>query len=443
MPKILNEQNRTQTIKMLDIELDKDFIDEIYSKIMREIQKDFVVPGFRKGKVPFNIIENKLGQGYIFQKVVEEAVNQSIKDLLYSFNFNVISILNIKLKNANYEKIEYEITLEIEPVIEIDDNIELEVNEIDINKEEELNKRMEYIKEQYVKFVESNEGIKEGNRADIIFEIRDANTNELLSGGDNKVYSVIAKKELLLPGLFENILGMKKEEEKEFTIPGPDNIELLKNRTLKIKIKVNNVFEKLLPTDEELIKLVNYNSVEELKSDLDKVVSQDIENLKKDLVFNRFLSYLKDKIDFELPETMLKKEIENQKNNFLMILKNQNRTLQDYLKSVNQTEEEFNKQVENIAKDNIKRSIILNNLIRKYNINVDNLEIEYYLKNDVETQRFVMELSQLKLDQNLITQRLIYFITLKKLKEEVYKKIKVKYVKDLQTKENLPAQNTI
>ncbi|MGB9638387.1 MAG: hypothetical protein ACPL1F_03715, partial [bacterium] len=103
---------------------------------------------------------------------------------------------------------------------------------------------------------------------------------------------------------------------------------------------------------------------------------------------------------------------------------------------VNQTEEDFNKQIENIAKDNIKRSIILNNLIRKYNINVDNVEIEYYLKNDVETQRFVMELSQLKLDQNLITQRLIYFVTLKKLKEEIYKRIKVKYVKDLQTTEN-------
>lgn len=434
MTKIINEQNRTQTVKIINVEIDKDFIDEIYSKVMREIQKDFVVPGFRKGKVPFNIIESKLGQGYIFQKIVEEAVNQSIKDLLSSLNFNVTSILNIKLLHATYEKIQYELTLEIEPIIQIDDNIELEVNEIDINKEEELNKRMDYIKEQYVKFVESNEGIKEGNKADIIFEIRDANTNELLSGGDNKVYSVIAKKELLLPGLFENILGMKKEEEKEFIINGPDNIDLLKNRTLKVKIKVNNVFEKILPTDEELIKLINYSSIKELKNDLDKVVSQDIENIKKDIIFNRFLSYLKEKIDFELPESLLKKEIENQKNNFLAILKNQNRTLQDYLKSVNQTEEEFNKQIENIAKDNIKRSIILNNLIRKYNINnVDNVEIEYYLKNDVETQRFVMELSQLKLDQNLITQRLIYFVTLKKLKEEIYKRI---YVKHLQTTEN-------
>ncbi|MGC8733887.1 MAG: trigger factor [bacterium] len=436
MTKIINEQKRTQTVKILNVQIEKDFIDDIYSKVMREIQKDFVVPGFRKGKVPFNIIESKLGQGYIFQKVVEEAVNQSIKDLLASLNFNVVSILNIKLTHATYEKIEYEITLEIEPIIEIDDNIELEVNEIEINKEEELKKRMDYIKEQYVKFVESNEGIKEGNRADIIFEIRDANTNELLSGGDNKVYSVIAKKELLLPGLFENILGMKKEEEKEFIIQGPDNIDLLKNRTLKVKIKINNVFEKIFPTDEELIKLVNYSSIEELKNDLDKVVSQDIENLKKDIIFNRFLSYLKEKLDFELPETMLKKEIENQKNNFLLLLKNQNRALEDYLKSVNQTEEDFNKQIENIAKDNIKRSIILNNLIRKYNINVDNVEIEYYLKNDVETQRFVMELSQLKLDQNLITQRLIYFVTLKKLKEEIYKRIKVKYIKDLQTTEN-------
>ncbi|MGB9639086.1 MAG: trigger factor, partial [bacterium] len=292
MTKIINEQKRTQTVKILNVQIEKDFIDDIYSKVMREIQKDFVVPGFRKGKVPFNIIESKLGQGYIFQKVVEEAVNQSIKDLLASLNFNVVSILNIKLTHATYEKIEYEITLEIEPIIEIDDNIELEVNEIEINKEEELKKRMDYIKEQYVKFVESNEGIKEGNRADIIFEIRDANTNELLSGGDNKVYSVIAKKELLLPGLFENILGMKKEEEKEFIIQGPDNIDLLKNRTLKVKIKINNVFEKIFPTDEELIKLVNYSSIEELKNDLDKVVSQDIENLKKDIIFNRFLAYL-------------------------------------------------------------------------------------------------------------------------------------------------------
>ena len=429
MSKILNEIKKSDTIKVLNIEIDKDSIDEAYSKVMREIQKDFVVPGFRKGKVPFNIIESKLGQGYIFQKVTEEAINQSIRDLLTSLNYNVISILNIKLKDANYEKIEYEITLEIEPTLEVNDNIELEVTEINIDKEEELKKRLDYIKEQYVKFVESKEGIKEGDRADIIFEIRDANTNELLSGGDNKVYSVIAKKELLLPGLFENILGMKKEEEKEFSIPGPENIELLKNRTLKIKIKVNNIFEKILPTDEELIKLINYNSIDQLKEDLDKVITADIENLKKDLVFNRFLSYLKDNLDFELPETMLKKEIEAQKNNFLLILKNQNRTLEDYLKSVNQTEEEFNKQIENIAKDNIKRSIILNNLIRKYNINVDNLEIEHYLKNDLETQRFVMELSQAKLDQNVITQRLVYFVTLKKLKDEVFKRLKVVYVK--------------
>ena len=193
MSKVLNEIKKADTIKVLNIEIDKDSIDDAYSNVMREIQKDFVVPGFRKGKVPFNIIESKLGQGYIFQKVTEEAINQSIRDLLASLNYNVISILNIKLKSATYEKIEYEITLEIEPTLEINDNVELEVNEINIDKEEELKKRLDYIREQYVKFVESKEGIKEGDRADIIFEIRDANTNELLSGGDNKVYSIIAK----------------------------------------------------------------------------------------------------------------------------------------------------------------------------------------------------------------------------------------------------------
>jgi len=111
--KVLNEIKKADTIKVLNIEIDKDSIDDAYSKVMREIQKDFVVPGFRKGKVPFNIIESKLGQGYIFQKVTEEAINQSIRDLLASLNYNVISILNIKLKAATYEKIEYEITLEI------------------------------------------------------------------------------------------------------------------------------------------------------------------------------------------------------------------------------------------------------------------------------------------------------------------------------------------
>ncbi|MCS6955648.1 MAG: trigger factor [Candidatus Calescibacterium sp.] len=431
MPKILEENNRTQTLKEIKLEVSKEEIDQAYSKVMREIQKDFVAPGFRKGKVPFNIIENKLGQGYIFQKVVESSVDESLRNHLSSMSQSVVSINNIKLEVANYEKIVYSVLIEVEPFFDIPDDVEVEVNKLEINMDQEIEKRFIQIRDQFSSFQETNREIKEGDRVDIYFEIKDSNSGITLAGGDNNVYQVLAVKEMLLPGVYEHLIGMKKEEEKEFEIDGPANIEQFKDKKLKIKIKVSNVLEKQIPPDEELLKLVNYKSLDDLKNDIKNVIEQEKENIQKDLVLSRYLSFLRDKIDFEIPETWFKKEKEFQKNNFLQLLSRQNRNLEDYLKSSNLSQEDFEKNIENIAKENIKRAIIINNLLRKYNITFDNLEVEYYLKNDVETQRYVFELSQLKLSQEEINYRLSQFIMMKKLKEEVFKRVKIKYVEQI------------
>ncbi|MCS7243573.1 MAG: trigger factor [Candidatus Calescibacterium sp.] len=431
MPKILEENNRTQTLKEIKLEVSKEEIDQTYSKVMREIQKDFVAPGFRKGKVPFNIIENKVGQGYIFQKVVESSVDESLRNYLSSINQSVVSINNIKLEVANYERIVYSVLIEVEPVFDVPDDVEVEVNKLEINIEQEIEKRFIQIRDQFSSFQETNREIKEGDRVDIYFEIKDSKSGVTLAGGDNNVYQVLAVKEMLLPGVYEHLIGMKKEEEKEFEIDGPANIEQFKDKKLRIKIKVSNVLEKQIPPDEELLKLVNYKSLDDLKRDIKNVIEQEKENIQKDLVFSRYLSFLRDKIDFEIPETWFKKEKEFQKNNFLQLLSRQNRTLDDYLKSSNLSQEDFEKNIENIAKENIKRAIIINNLLRKYNITFDNLEVEYYLKNDVETQRYVFDLSQLKLSQEEINYRLSQFIMMKKLKEEVFKRVKIKYVEQI------------
>lgn len=429
--KVVEEKQKDQTLIESKIEINKEEIDEVYSKVMREIQKDFVAPGFRKGKVPFNIIESKLGQSYVFQKVIEAAIDQSVREYLSSINRLVSSILNIKLESASYEKIVYIINLEVEPLIELTDDIEIEVNKIELDIEQEINRRLNQIRDQFSSFVETDREVKEGDRVDIYFEIKDSSNDSLLAGGDNNVYQVLAVKEMLLPGVFENLVGMKKEQEKEFEIDGPSNIEQFKDKKLKVKIKVSNILEKRIPPDEELLKLVNYKSIEDLQKDIKKVIEQEKEIMQKDLIFSRYLAALKEKLDFDLPQTWLSREKDFQKNNFLALLKKQNRTLDDYLKSSNTSLEDFEKNIENIAKDNIKRMIIINNLIRKYNINLDNVEVEYYLKNDVETQRYVMELSQLKLNQDEINYRLSQFIMMKKLKDEVAKKIKIKYIEQV------------
>ncbi|MFN4219959.1 MAG: trigger factor [bacterium] len=428
MPKVIEEKNRTQTIKEVKLELDKEEIDKSYYHVLREIQKDFVAPGFRKGKVPFNIIESKLGSNYIFQKVIEEAINDSLKKYFSEINQNVISISNVSLEVANYEKIVYKVVFEVEPIIDIPDDLEIEVDRVEVNIEEEVTKRFNAVKEQFSSFTETDREVKEGDRVDIYFEIRDQQTNTILAGGDNNVYQVFAFKDSLLPGVYEHLLGMKKDEEKEFEIEGPSNIEQFKDKKLSVKIKVSNIFEKNLPSDEELLKLVNYKSVEDLKKDIRKVIEQEKEIIQKDLIFSKYINLVRDKVGFEVPESFLKREKEFQKNNFLQLLSRQGRKLEDYLKSSNLSMEDFEKNIENIAIQNIKRMIIINNLIRKYNITLDNVEIEYFVKNDIETQRFLFDLSQLKLNQDEVNYRLSQFILMKKLKEEVCKKVKVKYV---------------
>jgi len=428
MPTVVKEDNKTQTIREIKIEINKDEIDQAYNNVMREIQKEFVVPGFRKGKVPFSIIENRLGQNYIFQKVVENALDQSLRDYITSLNQNVISINNLKIESATYEKIVYSFLLEVEPIIDIEDNLEVEVKKVNVDVSNEVEKRYNNLKDQYSTFSEADRGIEEGDKVDIYFEIKDSSSGVTLAGGDNNLYQVLAVKEALLPGVFENILGMKKDEEKEFEVEGPSNIEQFKDKKLKVKVKVSKVFAKNLPTEKELLDLVKYSSTEELKNDIKKVVEQDIENRQKDLIFANYLALLKEKIDFEIPQTLIQKEKEFQYQNFLNLLKQQNRTLEDYLKSTNQTKEDFDQHITNIVKENLKRSIIINNLLRKYNVTLDNMEIEYYLKNDIETQRYAFELSQMKLSNEEINYRLTQFIMMKKLKDEIAKKVKVKYV---------------
>ena len=355
-------------------------------KIAKELTKTADLAGFRKGKVPVAAIKQHYGS-----RLREDAEAEALRDVL-DLGLKELSIDNSKIIteptfskfNKNDNGIEVVVEVSLRPTVEIGDYISLVP---DIKTPTVTNKQVEArINEMLISkapFVEVDKAIENGDTT--IFDFEGFVDGVAFEGGKAEGYSLNIGSGSFIPGFEEQLIGLKKGDEKEVKVTFPEEYqsENLKGKEATFKCKIERVEIKgdAELTDITAKELLGDDEVKETEDSITAIQRVTKETLKSEALSKKYNEEIKPALrealakefKFDLPKSVVEKEIEQRLNQ-----KAQKMT-PDEIKEIQESEDKLNElkaTFQNDAEQSVRTTFIIDALGEKEGVNVSDEEVK-------------------------------------------------------------------
>ncbi len=327
---VTNKEIKTleNSVVELTVTIEKDAVKKEYDELLKKYSKTAHMKGFRKGKVPSEVLERKFGEGLVTESgfnMIEKSLEEVLKDaekkpLPYSQpSLKDEDDLKITLDND----LVFTVTYETYPEVKLGDykGFEIEIPEVKITAEDEKRELKKY-QDQNALVTEKRGGkIAKDNVITINYAELDENDN-VIDGTNREDFTFTVGTGYNYYKLDDDVIGMKKDEEKIIEKEFPEDFEYseLAGKKAKVKVTVTSVKSKKLPEiDDELAQDISekYKTLDDLKKDIKKRQEGMIESKLKALKQEKLLEKIIKNSEVNPPASMVNSELENQWNNFL------------------------------------------------------------------------------------------------------------------------------
>ena len=368
-------------------------IDEAFQKANKKAKID----GFRPGHAPKEVFIKRYGIESLFMDAAENCMHEAYHKMMDdNKDLEIVAQPVVDLKNVSKECVEFEFTLTLKPSVKLGEykNLNVKKESTKVTKEE-IEKA---IKEMQNRFAENvvKEGIVENGDIAII-DFEGFKDGVAFDGGKGENYSLTIGSNTFIPGFEEQLIGMKKDEEKDIKVTFPENYhsEDLKGKDATFKVKVNEIKQVVIPEINEDffadLAMEGINSKEELENQ----VKENIKAEKERNAENKYIDDLLDKainnMEVELPDAMIDEELHRMIHQYEDNLKMQGITLEQFYQFTNSSEEALKEQMKTEAITRIKSRLLLEEIVKKENIKItkkdalkeaEDLANKYQMKKD-------------------------------------------------------------
>ena len=299
--------------RRVTITVPADKIEAAYKEQLKGYAKNARVDGFRKGKVPHSIIEQRFGLA---------ARQDVLSDEMQRAFFEGVMAEKIALAGRptftpnNYQPgqdFSFSATFEVFPEVELKglENIEVEKPVVEIT-EADLDKMVDVLRKQQATWAESQEAAKAEDR--VVIDFVGSVDGEEFEGGKATDFALAMGQGRMIPGFEEGIVGHKAGEQFDIdvTFPADYHSENLKGKAAKFAIILKKVENIVLPelTEEFVKKFGNAKSVEDLRAEIKKNMQRELKNAVTARVKNQVINGLIAQNDIEVPAAAIAEEVD-------------------------------------------------------------------------------------------------------------------------------------
>ena len=367
----------------LTINLGPQDINQFIDKAVEETGKDLEVPGFRKGKAPKDVIEQKFGKEYLYEEASKMALQDKYADYILENKIDVIDKPEVGFSKFVLDG-EVEFTAKVQTLPELDlpdykklgKEVAKEKKTIEVT-DKDLEDTIKYIIDSRAKFETFTEGAKEGQIADISFEILKDNTP--VEGEKQEKYRFVIGKEPIFQELNTELLQAKKDDEKEITITFPNDYhnEPLRGQRAIMKLKVNDILEKKLPelNDEFAKTLGEFKDVEALKANVKEGIAKEKQMHEDERIKLLLLEKIREKIKEDPPEVLTERELNYMLEDIKHKISHLGMEFETYLTQIKKTEDEMKEELKPEAKKKVLDALIIREIIKKEKITAEEKDI--------------------------------------------------------------------
>ncbi|MDW6062767.1 trigger factor [Streptomyces sp. FXJ1.4098] len=354
----------------------KPSLDAAYKKINQQV----TVPGFRKGKIPARVIDQRFGRGAVLEEAVNDALPKFYTEAVNEGELNPLGQPEVDITELkDNELLAFTAEVDVRPTVEIPDysGIEVTVDSVEVS-DEDIDKAVEQLRDRFATTSAVERAAAEGDI--VVVDLEAKVEGEVLEDGvANGVNYTIGSGELL-EGIDEAVTGLEAGGSATFTseLKGGS----AKGKEAEVSVKVSEVKARELPElDDDFAQLASeFDTLEELRGDTRTRLERSKKFDQATQAQEKVLDALLELVEVPIPEKLLEDEIQTRKHNLEHHqLGQMGLTLDAYLEMQEKTAEEFEAELKEQAEKGIKTQFVLDELVNKEKLSVGQEELTEHL----------------------------------------------------------------
>jgi trigger factor len=373
------------------IEIDKSKVNEKLNKVYNDVSYQVKIPGFRKGRIPKNILNLHLGKGYFYDKTTEELIPECYLEAIKKIEIKPINQPEIKVIQIEEDKpLIFEATVQVMPEVKLGsfDKISVKKEDIKVTKTD-LNNEIKRIQESLAQLkVVKDRKAKEG---DFLVVDSEGSIEGKVVEGSKVEKQIIQLGKNIPPEFNKKLEGSSAGDKKEIKILVPKDVKDKKTAGKEIiyKVKIIEIKEKELPElNEDFIKTMgNYKTLDDFKKDVKDKLEKQVEMVNKNNYESKLLEKVTEICEVKVPEVLIKREVEYMMKSLEDDLKAKKLSLQDYYKTIKNDEEKVKKEYEIVAEKRIKQELVFDKISQVENLQVNEKEVKDKIKTIAEEMK--------------------------------------------------------
>lgn len=374
-------ENLEKNMAKLTIEVPAEEVEKALQAAYNKEKNKISVPGFRKGKVPRQMIEKMYGAGVFYEEAANILITDNYASAMEESGADIVSRPTIDIVQIEAGKpFIFTAEVAVRPEVELGKYIGVQVTKIDTSvSEEEVEAALEKERTNNARTVSvTDRAVAEGDTAVIDFE--GFVDGVAFEGGKGENYSLEIGSHSFIDTFEDQLVGKNVGDDVEVQVTFPEDYQAkeLAGKPAVFKVKINEIKVKELPelNDEFAQDVSEFDTLEEYKAELKKNLETQKENDAKRTKEDEAIKKIIDKSKMDIPEAMIKTQCENMISEFEQRIAQSGLTMEQYMQFSGMTIEKLEEQVRPEAETRIKSSLVLEQIAKEEKIEVTEDEIK-------------------------------------------------------------------
>ena len=322
----------------LTITVEADAFADATQKAYLHTVKKYNVPGFRKGKAPRKVIENLYGEGVFFEDAFDALWGEAYDKAVEEHSLTPIDQPKLDIETISLtEGVVFTAEVQLEPTVTLGAYKGIEVPEPTYTVEDkDVDAELEKERDRASRFVGVERAIENGDR--VTLDYSGSVDGERFEGGTAEDQVLVIGSKTVIPGFEEQLVGMNAGESRDINVRFPDeyHAEALQGKDAVFAVTVKEIQVKEMPAlDDEFAKDISeFDTLDELRADKKKQLTEKAEANKKVAIENAALSAVCDNASVEIPEVMIARQVDHMLRDMAYRLQMSGISLEDYMKYV-------------------------------------------------------------------------------------------------------------
>lgn len=361
------------------VELVKEDLDKYVAAAENELSKDIEMDGFRKGKVPKDILRDKLGAEKILESAMQVAIKSSLAEIVKEQKLDVLDTSDFKINENTPKKLTYQVSLTVFPEVKLGDfsSLKLKPKEVIVSKKE-IDDTLETVKASRANLLEKSGPAETGDRVEVDFEV--SMGDKILEDGVSKNHPLIIGGKNFMPGFEENLVGMKKSEEKKFSLKAPEDYfkKDIAGQKLDFTVKLNDVKSVQMPelNDDFAKNVGRFDNLKQLLDNIEEGIRQEKVRGERQRARLEILGHIIKVSQIEIPKVMVDRQLDVMVQSFDENLHKNGLEIGPYLAHLGKTQDDLKRDWEKEAEKQVKITLVLHKIAKDRNIAVSPEELE-------------------------------------------------------------------